>query len=46
MLLSDSPTSGVERIAYMSLACFIVAIIVAFLAKRTLRSSSSSRVTS
>ena len=39
MFLSDSPAVGVKRIVYMSLACFIVAIIVAFLAKRTLRSS-------
>ncbi len=39
MFLSDSPSVGVKRILYMSLACFIVAIIVAFLAKRTLRSS-------
>jgi len=39
MLLSDFPTTGVKRIVYQSLACFIVAIIIAFLAKRTLRSS-------
>lgn len=39
MLLSDSPTTNVSRIVYMSLICFILAIIVAFLAKRTLRSS-------
>lgn len=41
MMLSDFPTTGVKRIVYMSLACFIVAAIVAFLARRTLRSSSS-----
>lgn len=42
MFLSHSPAVGVKRIVYMSLACFIVAIIVAFLAKRTLRSSAGS----
>jgi predicted MFS family arabinose efflux permease len=39
MLLSDFPTSGVKRIVYQSLGCFILAIIIAFLAKRTLRSA-------
>lgn len=39
MLLSDFPTIGVKGIVYMSLACFTLAIIIAFLAKRTLRSS-------
>lgn len=39
MFLNDFPTAGVKYILYMSLACFIVAIIVAFLAKRTLRST-------
>jgi len=39
MMLNDFPTTGVKRIVYMSLACFIVAILVAFLAKRTLRSA-------
>jgi predicted MFS family arabinose efflux permease len=39
LLLSDFPTSGVKRIVYQSLGCFIAAIIIAFLAKRTLRSS-------
>lgn len=42
MLLSDFPRTGVKRIVYLSLVCFIVAIIVAFLAKRTLRSSPGS----
>lgn len=41
MLLSDFPTSGAKRIVYQSLACFIVAIVIAFLAKRTLRSSAA-----
>jgi predicted MFS family arabinose efflux permease len=41
LLLSDFPTTGVKRIVYQSLGCFILAIIVAFLAKRTLRSSPS-----
>lgn len=39
MLLNHSPSDGVKHIVYMSLACFIAAIIIAFLAKRTLRSS-------
>jgi predicted MFS family arabinose efflux permease len=39
MLLSDFPTSGVKRIVYQSLVCFMLAIFVAFFAKRTLRSS-------
>lgn len=39
MLLNDFPTSGVKYIVYLSLACFTLAIIVAFLAKRTLGSS-------
>lgn len=39
MLLIDFPTSGVKLIVYMSLACFVLAIIIAFLAERTLRSS-------
>ncbi|GMU35237.1 MAG: MFS transporter [Planctomycetia bacterium] len=42
MLLSDFPITGVKRIVYMSLACFVLAIIIAFLAKRTLRSSTGS----
>lgn len=40
MLLINFPATGVKLIIYMSLACFILAIIIAFLAKRTLRSSS------
>jgi predicted MFS family arabinose efflux permease len=39
LLLSGFPTSGVKRIVYQSLVCFVGAIILAFLAKRTLRSS-------
>ncbi len=39
MLLSDFPRSGVKRIVYQSLVCFAVAIVIALLAKRTLRSS-------
>jgi predicted MFS family arabinose efflux permease len=39
LLLSDSPSAGVKRIVYLSLVCFILAIVIAFLAKRTLRSS-------
>lgn len=39
MLLINFPASGVKLIVYMSLACFILAIIIAFLSKRTLRSS-------
>jgi predicted MFS family arabinose efflux permease len=42
MLLSDFPTTGVKRIVYQSLVCFVLAIVIAFLAKRTLRSSSVS----
>ena len=41
MLLNRSPSDGVKHIVYMSLGCFIAAIIIAFLAKRTLRSSPS-----
>ena len=39
MLLNDSPSSGVKHIVYLSLACFIAAILIALLAKRTLRSA-------
>ena len=39
LLLTGLPESGVKRIVYMSLVCFILATIIAFLAKRTLRSS-------
>ncbi len=39
LLLSGFPQSGVEAIVYMSLACFILALVVALPAKRTLRSS-------
>ena len=39
MLLSNSPESGVKRIVYQSVGCFIAAIIIAFFAKRTLQSS-------
>lgn len=41
MLLSDFPTTGVRKVVYMSLICFLLAMLVAFLAKRTLRSSAS-----
>ena len=40
MLLVHSPENGVKLIVYMSLACFALAMIIAFLARRTLRSSS------
>lgn len=43
MLLSGSPTTAVTRIVYMSLACFVLAMMVAFLSKHTLRSSPSIR---
>ncbi|MCW9014563.1 MAG: MFS transporter [Gammaproteobacteria bacterium] len=39
LLLINFPTAGIELIVVMSLVCFIVAIIIAFLSKRTLRSS-------
>ena len=39
LLLTGFPVSGVKGIVYMSLACFITAAILAFLAKRTLRSA-------
>jgi predicted MFS family arabinose efflux permease len=42
ILLINFPTSGIKLIVIMSLVCFILAIIVAFLAKRTLGSSSAS----
>ena len=44
LLLTEFPTSGVKRIVYQSLFCFVLAIVVALLAKRTLRSSSVSSV--
>ena len=39
LLLSDFPITGVKRIVYQSLFCFILAAIIAFLSRRTLRSS-------
>jgi predicted MFS family arabinose efflux permease len=39
MLLVHFPTSGVKLVVYMSLACFVLAIIIAFLSRRTLSSS-------
>ena len=42
MFLVNFPASGVKLIVCMSLVCFILAIIIAFLAKRTLRSSAGS----
>ena len=38
MLLVNFPASGVQLIVYLSLACFVLAIAIAFLAKRTLGS--------
>ncbi len=40
LLLSQFPTTGVRHIVYLSLGCFILAIIIAFLSKRTLQPSS------
>ncbi len=42
LLLGASPRSGVKAIVYMSLGCFIAAAVIAFLSKRTLRSSPAS----
>lgn len=39
MLLNHSPANGVRHIVYLAVAGFALAIVVAFLAKRTLRSS-------
>lgn len=39
MFLTWFPASGVKLIVYMSLVCFVLAIIIAFQAKRTLRST-------
>ena len=39
MLLGESPRSGVKAIVYMSLGCFVAAAVIAFLSRRTLRSS-------
>jgi predicted MFS family arabinose efflux permease len=39
MLLVNFPASGIQLIVYLSLICFVLAIAIAFLAKRTLRSS-------
>ena len=39
LLLTSLPESGAKGIVYMSLVCFILATVIAFLAKRTLRSS-------
>lgn len=41
MLLISFPASGVKLIVYLSLACFVLAIVIAFLSKRTLGSSSA-----
>ncbi len=41
LLLANLPESGVKNIVYMSLFCFVLATLVAFMAKRTLRSVSS-----
>ena len=40
MLLVNSPANGVKLIVYLSLVCFVLASIIAFLSKRTLQSSS------
>lgn len=39
MLLNGLPETGAKAIVYMSLVCFILATVFAFLSKRTLRSS-------
>lgn len=39
VLLTRFPQSGVKGIVYMSLACFVLATLLAFAARRTLRSS-------
>ncbi|HEY9098245.1 MAG TPA: MFS transporter [Thiobacillus sp.] len=44
MLLINFPANGVKLIVYLSLACFVLAIVIAFLAKRTLGSSSTTAV--
>jgi predicted MFS family arabinose efflux permease len=41
LLLTRFPAVGVKGIVYMSLGCFILATVLAFLSKRTLRSSPS-----
>lgn len=45
MLLIHFPENGVKLIVYMSLACFALAMIIAYLARRTLRSSSGPSTT-
>lgn len=40
LLLVRFPANGIKLIVYMSLACFVLASIIAFLSRRTLRSSS------
>jgi len=42
LFLNHFPTNGARLIVYMSLFCFIAAMIIAFFAKRTLRSTSIS----
>ena len=46
MLLVHFPENGVKLIVYMSLACFVLAMAIAFLAKRTLRSSPNPSINS
>lgn len=41
MLLVNFPDNGVQLIIWLSLACFILSIIIAFFSKRTLQSSTS-----
>lgn len=44
LLLTNFPESGVKGIVYLSLICFVSAIIVAFVVIRTMRASSVSSV--
>jgi predicted MFS family arabinose efflux permease len=46
MLLVNFPATGVQLIVWMSLICFVLAAIIAFLSKHTLRSSSGSTTNS
>ncbi len=41
LLLINFPASGVKLVVYLSLACFVLAIVIAFLARRTLGSSTA-----
>jgi predicted MFS family arabinose efflux permease len=46
MLLVNFPATGVQLIVWLSLICFVLAAIIAFLSKHTLRSSSGSTTNS